>query len=374
MGIRELSLDQTLVLRLLRAAYCAEGELCAFEALPEGLDWQKVYEAAVQHGVPAVALDGLQRLMAAHPEWAWELDWPEWEEVKYEWFGQIFLAEEQYRKYQRAIGSLAAFYQQHGIPMMVLKGYSCSLGYPVPEHRPCGDIDIWLFGRYKEADALLAKEKGVKIDTTHHHHTVFTWNGQMVENHYDLINVHDRKSSRALERIFKERAQDSSVQVVVSGAQIVVLAPTFHALFLIRHAAAHFSAVEIQLRHLLDWGFWVKAHAGEIDWQWLSEKADRFGFLPFMSLVDAICVEDLGFERWLFPTLPVDPALKQRVLAEILQPEFSEPQPRGFVRRVLFKYRRWHVGIWKHRLCYRETAWSSFWSSAWAHLLKPGSI
>lgn len=48
--------------------------------------------------------------------------------------------------YLQAVASLAGFYNAHGYKMMVLKGYACSLNWPRPEHRPCGDIDIWLFG------------------------------------------------------------------------------------------------------------------------------------------------------------------------------------------------------------------------------------
>lgn len=73
--------------------------------------------------------------------------------------------------------------------MMILKGYACSLDWPKPEHRPCGNIDIWLFGKQKEADALLANKKGLEIDSSHHHHhTIFYWRDFMVENHYDFFD------------------------------------------------------------------------------------------------------------------------------------------------------------------------------------------
>ncbi len=79
--------------------------------------------------------------------------------------------------------------------MMVFKSFSCSLDCPKPNHRPCGDIDIWLFGDQKKADELI-KEKGSKVDNSHHHHTVFYWNGFMVEN---FVNVHAHQSSKELE-------------------------------------------------------------------------------------------------------------------------------------------------------------------------------
>lgn len=44
--------------------------------------------------------------------------------------------------------------------MMVLKGYGLSLNYLKPSHRPCGDIDIWLFGKQKEADDARGTSQG----------------------------------------------------------------------------------------------------------------------------------------------------------------------------------------------------------------------
>lgn len=98
-----------------------------------------------------------------------------------EWIGETLQGYEyRYELYQRAIAELAEFYNSHGFKMMVLKGYACSLDWPKPEHRPCGDIDIWLFGQQREADAALVswfkvQDPSFKIDSSHHHHTVFDW-------------------------------------------------------------------------------------------------------------------------------------------------------------------------------------------------------
>ena len=104
-----------------------------------------------------------------------------------QWIGSTLQRYEyQYELYCRAVAEFAGWYSEHGFKMMVLKGYSCSLDGPKPEHRPTGDIDIWLFGQQKKVDEVLAKEKGIKIDKSHHHHTVFYCRDFIVENHYDL--------------------------------------------------------------------------------------------------------------------------------------------------------------------------------------------
>ena len=188
-------------------------------------------------------------------------------QLKLEWIGEVLHKYEAiYVVYKKAICSLAGFYNQHGYKMMVLKGYACSLDWPKPEHRPCGDIDIWLFGEHKKADRLLPLENGIKIDNTHHHHIMFEWQGFMVENHYDFFNVYAHKSSREMEKIFKQLGHDDSYSVKISEGpneletNVYLPSPNLHALFLIRHLVAHFTYTCITLRQVLDWAFFVEKH------------------------------------------------------------------------------------------------------------------
>ena len=293
------------------------------------------------------------------------------------WIGEVLKNYEQrYLHYQRAIAEMAAFYNARGYKMMLLKGYACSLNWPKPEHRPCGDIDIWQFGKNKEADALLTAELGVTIDNSRHHHTVFGWQGFMVENHYDFVNVHHHKSNYEIEAVFKQLGGDDSHHVDVLGERVYLPSPNLHALFLLRHASGHFAATELNLRQLLDWAFFVKTHGKEVDWEWLIGILDKFELRKIFDIFNAICVKDLGFEASLFPSAfgVVDDSLKKRVLEEIVSPEFSGEMPTTLLERVAFKLRRWKANGWKHKLCYKESMWSAFWSGVWNHLLKPSSI
>ena len=53
----------------------------------------------------------------------------------------------------------------------------------------------------------------------------------------------------------------------------------------------------------------------------------------------------------LFPSFERDLKLEERVLNDILHPEFSEKFPeKGFIRIIRFKFRRWLANRWKHRI------------------------
>ena len=334
--------------------------------IPKSIDWVQLKALAEEQGLSAIVLDAIDKLPTEKRPL---------QELLLEWIGDVLQNFElRYSEYKKAIGSLASFYNQHGFKMMVLKGYACSLDWPKPEHRPCGDIDIWLFGKQKEADKAIVKEKGVKIDNFHHHHTIFNWRDFTVENHYDFIEVHHHSSSPALEAILKEKGQDDTHFVELYGEKVYLPSPNLHALFLLRHNIEHFVATSITLRQVLDWAFFVQAHGKDVDWAWLERVMEEFGMRKFYDIINAICVEDFGFDINLFTRVQFLPQVKDRVLHDILTPEFDDKEPKCFLPRVFFKYRRWKANGWKYELCYKGSRWSAFWSAAWNHVLKPRSI
>ena len=334
-------------------------------SLPKEFDWEAVKALADRQGLSAVILDGIERL----PD-----DKRPPEDVLLEWIGDSLYYDALYEDYRKAIRKLAGFYNQHGFMMMVVKGLACSLDWPKPSHRPCGDIDIWQFGKQRIADEVIERETGIEVDSSHHHHTVFYWGDYMVENHYDFINVHHHRSNAELEKILKDQARDDSHFVEIKGEKVYLPSPNLHALFLLRHAMMHFAATEITLKNLLDWGYFVQAHGKAVDWKWLLDVLERFGMKELFDIFNAICIEDLGFDEALFPAASVNAELKERVLTEILDPEIPNEKPSKLLARAVWKLHRWKANEWKHRLCYKESMWSAFWSGVWNHLLKPSSI
>ena len=344
--------------------------------VPSEIDWKAVRALASKQGLAAIVLDGVKSLMeissGSKPEAkllatsalaGLDLDF------KLDWVAECVVAYEQrYEDYRKTISELAAFYNNHGFKMMVLKGYGLSLNYPVPSHRPCGDIDIWQFGDYKKADEAIARELGIKVDNSHHHHTTFDFKGYLVENHYDIINVHYGHRNRELEMILKKLAVDDSNYVEIDGVRVYLPSAKLHTLFLLRHCISHFSSTFLNLRQLLDWALFVEKHTSEIDWKWLCGVLEDFHMMDFFNYLNAICVEDLGFDAGLFPPMTgvgkpgsktvsadseanvcegsdvavIDRGLKERILDDMIYPEFAEEEPSGtgLFKRVAFKYRR----------------------------------
>lgn len=336
---------------------------CGF---PINVNWDNIETLAIQQGLSAVLVDGVELL----PE-----DKRPPKEVILQWIGETLQGYEyRYEQYKQAISELASFYNSHGFKMMVFKGYACGLNWTKPEHRPCGDIDIWLFGKQKTADLALANEKGIEIDRGHHHHTVFGWYDFIVENHYDFINVNRHKSHSGMEKIFKELGADDTHYVELFGERVFLPSSNLHALFLLRHALNHFASMGINLRQVLDWAFFIEKHSEEIDWDWLLSVIDEYHMSEFFNCINAICVEDLGFDAKKFHQVQFNPVTKDKVLSDILAPEFPSKLPTGLLKKMPFMLRRWRGNAWKRKLCYKESAWLALWLGIWAMVSKPASF
>lgn len=333
---------------------------------PEKINWSEIEALAEKQGLSAIIVDGIEKL----PE---SIRPPK--EILLQWIGNTLQCYEyRYEKYCSSMSGLASFYNQHSFQMMVLKGYACALNWPKPEHRPCGDLDIWLFGKQKDADTQLAKEKGIKVDSSHHHHTVFNWGDITVENHYDFINTKDLKSSKELEVYFKELGKDDSNTVELYGQKVYLPSPNLQALFLLRHNLLHFVSTSMNLRQILDWGFFVEAHGKDVDWKWLLDILEKYKMKEFFDCVNAICTEDLGFDSRIFPYVQFNPSLKGQVLNDTLCPKYTDKEPKFIMARTIYRIKRWNGNSWKQKMCYTDSRLSFFFRSLWAHLIKPASL
>lgn len=373
--------EQNVLLELVRLGIGKDSK----NKLPQGLDWQEIYNLAEVQNVTAISLDGINRLFEKGVNL--DVDF----QTKMDWIGATQQIEMFYRQHEANMHQLAQFYQKHDIKMMVLKGYGLSLNYPIPNHRAPGDIDIYLFGDYEKGDRLMESGLGIKVDKSHHHHTVFMFQGESVENHYDFLNVHVRKSNQRMERKLKELAhrtskdsKDTDKSQELENERISSITNTnptnetnvifpsvdFNAIYLLRHCAAHFASTHMSIRQVLDWGLFMEKHHREIDWDTYLPYIKQEGMYKFYNLMGLFCMHHLGFDASIFHGLYED-VLMERFSNEILMPEFIDKEDGSLMHSLSVKPRRWWHNRWKNRLCYPDGAWSEFAYGLWAKILKP---
>ena len=363
---------EKILLSLVEIAINGEREVATTDF--SGVEWNKVLSLSVRQSVVGLAFDALERL-------------PESCRPKRETFlklcGYVAMIEGAYSRHKKVVFSLADFYATNGFRMMLLKGYGLSLAWPVPNHRPTGDIDIFLgsgdsngapsFGVkpvWQDADKVLEQNLEISVDNSHHHHSVFTYKGTMVENHYDFINRYSQRSSRSFEQVLKSLVS-VNFRVHPECPNLYLPSDDFNALFLLKHCASHFEATQMTLRQTLDWLLFVKGHHASIDWERLYFYLHKYGLERFADILSAIGVDYLGMSADIFYSIEQDKALVSRVLSDILSPEFKEHENGTLKSGLWVKPRRFWHNRWKRRLCSNDSLLSIFLWSTFAKILKP---
>lgn len=377
--------NEKLLLNLIKIAL-GKSTKCA---LPNALEWNILFDMSMKQCVPSLVLDGLNKSLASEPcqgnKGIGKMD-------KLKWLSMVLNMERQYTKHENVIAELAAFYQRAGYQMMLLKGYGLSKYWPIPNHRPTGDIDIYLMhmnsdGKEKSqpawkcADKLMTEKLGIQVDNSHHHHSVFTYKGIMVENHYDFINVHSHRSNRWIENEFKTLALKGNEEFTFdNGAKLLFPSPLLNCLFVARHNASHFAAEHLNLRQLLDWVLFVEERHKDIDWDYFWSMAKKMGMEKFVLCMAFIAIEQLSFEKDIFH-IPnefkdfqkCEHDLIDKVLDNILHPTDEANDGKG-IAYVINRYKLWKNNLWKHRIVYSDSVVSTFCAQIKSHLMKPATI
>lgn len=357
--------------------------------LPNTLEWNILFDMSMKQCVPSVVLDGLNKSLASEPcqddKGIGKMD-------KLKWLSMVLNMERKYTKHESIIAELAAFYRETGYQMMLLKGYGLSKYWPIPYHRPTGDIDIYLMfmnseGKDKShpawecADKLITEKLGIQVDNSHHHHSVFTYKGIMVENHYDFVNVHSHRSNRWIENEFKTLALKGNEEYTFdNGAKLLFPSPLLNCLFVARHNAIHFAAEHLNLRQLLDWALFVEKRHKDIDWDYFWNIVKKMGMEKFVLCMAFIAIRQLAFEKDVFhiPNEYEDfqkcnHGLIDKVLDNILHPTDEANDGKG-IAYVINRYKLWKSNLWKHRIVYSDSVFSTFCAQIKSHLMKPATI
>ena len=330
----------------------------------DNINWQSLYPLAIHQGISAILLDAIGLLPS-------EMRPPK--PMLLQWIGQSTMMERMYARHWERIGELADFYKQQGIRMLLLKGYGCSLCYPKPEHRPTGDIDVYLFGKQKEADALVEKRLDIQVHREYHKHSTFNYGGVEVENHAKFIDDVSHKSNIRFEQILMS-VLDNEECLPSPIDNVLLPSPTFNALFLLRHTGEHFASNEITLRHVLDVGTFFQRYHSKIDWALVFKVYKEERMLRFFYAIATICMDHLGIDAASFASADKrysyksDTTLADRILSDIFEKKDVLPMTTTGIDTIgkklkytIDKSHRWWHNRWKYQLVYNENLVESFW-------------
>ena len=130
--------------------------------LPDDVNWSEVLDISYDQGVAAIVLDGYEDYLRKNPSQKSFLPLPENKPLRGKALGRLHKIENNHKSHLDALSALAGILSKKQIPFLIMKGFSCAQYYPIPEHRNCGDIDIYPGRRFAESNDAI-KEAGVDV-------------------------------------------------------------------------------------------------------------------------------------------------------------------------------------------------------------------
>lgn len=324
--------------------------------------WKELYTLALKQGVHGIIYDYVERL---RPDLLPPTD------LLLRWAGTITVMERIYAVYVNTIQKIAEIVNAENLAMMVLKGYGCSLNYPKPYRRPCGDIDIFIMARdgshsvdmvMRVNNAIILNSKG-KFIHDNDHHSVIQYGKFVIENHEHILDVNTHKSSKELDKLLEALASDCMwTSSEING--VILPSTKFNSIHLLRHMANDFATVKTTLRNVLDWGTFVAKN--NIDWNYTYRIMHQANMHKFLNSINSICVDYLGYDSNLFYIEERDDILRDKVLEDILNLDFHKniPCKSNKLNYCWTKTCRMWNNRWKYSIVYDESLLSSFMYSA----------
>ena len=336
---------------------------CKYDNLPRLIDWEAVFVLATKHGVGALAWDGLMKLYKDGVVSSEQLPTSA---VKLRWIGIVQRTERNNALQQRAMLALDPLLGQKDLNMLVFKGMSLSLYFPIPNHRECCDVDAYaLNSKYKEMLQCFEVAGAIAGDKNKKHSTT------------DYRSVHFELHSSFVYRTCSckvKRMNDELISMLVDAEKLLdynsIYKPStkFDSLFVLIHAANHYKTEGMAIRHVVDWALVLKS----CDYKWNEEWLRKYGLLPFARILNRIARECLGFD------IPVnlctcDDEIYQRVLNDILYPQYEAGRNVSKGNLLVRKYKRFTSRKWVYPLV-GDNFWKATFSTIVAHILDPVSI
>lgn len=275
-------------------------------------DWESLERLAFGQGLAYVAADGLLKATEDDPT----LIKGRGRKVILEWLLNVGKAEKNYAVHSAAISEICSILKDRGIEKtLLLKGLGLSVYYPVPNHRPTGDFDIYTYGKSREADKVF-QELGCEGDfDPNQKHSHLEYKGIPLENHHHYLNRGRSRNETELNDYILTLSGDR-----LTEGGYYVPSPEKHFWFLICHMQSHLMSPEsITLRHLLDWALFLKGEEANLDAGALMAKAREFRLETFASYMTSLAVKLFGLDLRQFVSITTDPSVEDRFLAEIIR-------------------------------------------------------
>ena len=214
------------------------GRADSFEKTPSHRDWLMLFDMAKQQALLGVLMDGIERLSE---------DQRPPESIYTSWKHLADRVTEIHQLHEHRVRELAGILEKLGLHGCILKGTGLARLYPIPEHRMCGDIDVWVKGTH---DSILTAfdEAGYGIgDILYQECKVGIFDDVVVEVHFHPSKMYSPRRNARLQRCL-ERLSPIRDDVALTWPDA-----RFNAVFCMAHMYRHYLEGGLGLRQMMDY-------------------------------------------------------------------------------------------------------------------------
>ena len=255
-------------------------------AVSSDVDWGLIGKYAKEQGVISFIYDGAIAAKAEVPS-----------DLIQKWKNTTLQGVIRNERLLCAQDNLFTWFDQAGIPGVVLKGSSVSRYYPQPDLRILGDIDVLVNkSDVDKAREILEQHEYVFHESDHEFHMGFTRPGSYVELHYNVTKLPDSAGGRAVKNE-TDTFLDNICQGWVGKHKFPVLSEPNQAVSLLLHMIRHMFESGIGLRQLCDWAVYMEtANIALIENETLPI-LENCGLRKYAEIATRSCVKYLGLSE-----------------------------------------------------------------------------
>lgn len=310
-------------------------------------EWEKLFSMASMHGVLPIVIQLFEGKKVE------KLDV---KKVVLKWY-VVSQGNIQHHQIQlQTIRELAEMFSEEELDMMVFKGAALAQLYPNPEWRVFSDIDFYLYGEWKKGVEVMERH-GIENRAYPHHNTEAILHGILLENHYDFLERMNHRLNLVLDDELKKMAREEGRGMKATFlndhyTNVYMMTPTMNAVFLMRHMSTHFVSEAIPLRMLNDWILFLKHHAKDVDWKYVSQLYEKSGMTEFVGIIMELISRRFQIN---FPDVPIVPVANEhteKVWESIVYPPDTNPYKRYSIRYIIFETNIFLGNRWRHQIVY----------------------
>ena len=256
------------------------GKADAFDKTPTSRDWEIIYRMARQQTLLGVLFDGIARLREEQrpPQAMYD-----------EWAQLASRIPEIHATHERHVGELSGILEGLGLRGCILKGTALSHLYPVPEHRMCGDIDLWVRGTHRQILKTLDGAGYPVWNVLYQECKVGFFDDTVVEVHFHPSKMYNPFHNARLQRCLE------ALSPIRDEGPLTEPDARFNAIFCMAHMYRHYLEGGLGLRQMMDY-YYVLQRLSPDDREPVMRRLKKLGMGRFTAAMMLSLQYNFGLE------------------------------------------------------------------------------